>query len=340
MRDGHTLIGWGMASGVWESLQQKAAATAVLTVDGKLTVSQRDRGHRHRHLHGHDPDRRRTARACRLEDVTFKLGDSTLPEGAGRGRLVHGASVGSAVKAACEEVRRKAVQLARTIDGSPLAGARSTMSSSRTARFRWPRDPSRAGSARGDDPAGDGQRHRGGGDCRARREAETVLAPHALGDLRRGGGRRGLRHGPRHAGRERDRRRAGSSTRRPRGARSWAASSGASAWRCTRRACLDHALGRFMTHNLADYHVPVNADVPRHRGDLRRGARRGRQPARRQGPGRDRRRRRRGGGRQCRLPRDRQARPAAADHPRQTLIVERGTLDADRLTRLLTNLRA
>lgn len=24
---------------------------------------------------------------------------------------------------------------------------------------------------------------------------------------------------------------------------------------------VDHALGRFMTHNLADYHVPVNADV-------------------------------------------------------------------------------
>ena len=24
---------------------------------------------------------------------------------------------------------------------------------------------------------------------------------------------------------------------------------------------LDHAFGRFMNHNLADYHVPVNADV-------------------------------------------------------------------------------
>ena len=26
-------------------------------------------------------------------------------------------------------------------------------------------------------------------------------------------------------------------------------------------AIMDHLLGRFMTHNLADYHVPVNADV-------------------------------------------------------------------------------
>ena len=25
---------------------------------------------------------------------------------------------------------------------------------------------------------------------------------------------------------------------------------------------MDHRFGRFMTHNLADYHVPVHADVP------------------------------------------------------------------------------
>jgi xanthine dehydrogenase YagR molybdenum-binding subunit len=28
------------------------------------------------------------------------------------------------------------------------------------------------------------------------------------------------------------------------------------------QSVLDHAFGRFMTHNLADYHVPVCADVP------------------------------------------------------------------------------
>jgi xanthine dehydrogenase YagR molybdenum-binding subunit len=25
---------------------------------------------------------------------------------------------------------------------------------------------------------------------------------------------------------------------------------------------MDHRFGRFMTHNLADYHIPVNADIP------------------------------------------------------------------------------
>ena len=45
-------------------------------------------------------------------------------------------------------------------------------------------------------------------------------------------------------------------------ARSWAAWSGASAWRCTRRRLhRPRASGRFMNHNLAEYHVAVNADV-------------------------------------------------------------------------------
>src|SRR5207244_4003820 len=39
MRDGSALIGWGMAGGVWESSQLPAAAKAVLTPDGMLTVS-------------------------------------------------------------------------------------------------------------------------------------------------------------------------------------------------------------------------------------------------------------------------------------------------------------
>ena len=39
MRDGNHLIGWGMATGTWESWQVPASAKAVLTADGKLTVS-------------------------------------------------------------------------------------------------------------------------------------------------------------------------------------------------------------------------------------------------------------------------------------------------------------
>ena len=40
-----------------------------------------------------------------IEDVTFKLGDSSLPKAPVEGGSFTAASVGSAVKAACEEVR-------------------------------------------------------------------------------------------------------------------------------------------------------------------------------------------------------------------------------------------
>lgn len=39
MREGDHLIGWGMATGIWESNQMVAGAKAVLTIDGKLKVS-------------------------------------------------------------------------------------------------------------------------------------------------------------------------------------------------------------------------------------------------------------------------------------------------------------
>src|SRR5439155_23833641 len=39
MRERNSLIGWGMAGGVWEAMQQSASAKAVLTSDGKLIVS-------------------------------------------------------------------------------------------------------------------------------------------------------------------------------------------------------------------------------------------------------------------------------------------------------------
>ena len=36
MREGSELIGWGMASGVWEALQMPFTARIVLTADGQL----------------------------------------------------------------------------------------------------------------------------------------------------------------------------------------------------------------------------------------------------------------------------------------------------------------
>ena len=199
---------------------------------------QRDRGHRHRHLHGHDPDRRRVPRAAARSEVTFELGDSTLPEAPVEGGLVDdGRSVGSAVKARLRGGR------GRLLSSSPT---RSTARRSQRpalddvefadGRMRLRDDPSRSVAIAEAMRRRRGRRHRGARLEAAPKEHEKYSRARAFGALRRGGGRRGLRHGPRHAGRERDRRRAGSSTPRPPAARSSAASSGASAWRCRRRA--------------------------------------------------------------------------------------------------------
>ena len=44
-----------------------------------------------------------------IEDVTFKLGDSSLPQAPVEGGSFTAATVGSAVKAACDKVREQAV---------------------------------------------------------------------------------------------------------------------------------------------------------------------------------------------------------------------------------------
>ena len=78
---------------------------------------------------------------------------------------------------------------------------------------------------------------------------------------------------------------------------------------------LDHQLGRFMNHNIAEYHVPVHADMPdievifveEHDGVIPLGVK-GR---------RDRQCRHRGCDRQRRLSRDRRARARPSYHHRQ-----------------------
>ena len=80
---------------------------------------------------------------------------------------------------------------------------------------------------------------------------------------------------------------------------------------------VDHRFGRVMNANIAEYHVPVNADVHDIKvifvdepDDIVN-------PLGHQGRGRDRHRRRRGGDRQRGLSRDRQARARPADHAGQ-----------------------
>lgn len=122
MRDGRELIGWGMASGVWEANMMKTSARAVLGADGKLEIScaTSDIGTgTYTILTQIAAD----ALGLAMEDVTVALGDSSLPASPVQGGSWTAASAGGAVMAACQTLRANLLKLASKIDGSPLADA-------------------------------------------------------------------------------------------------------------------------------------------------------------------------------------------------------------------------
>ncbi|MGZ8288173.1 MAG: xanthine dehydrogenase family protein molybdopterin-binding subunit [Telluria sp.] len=121
MREGDELIGWGMAGGTWDALQLFARASAVLHADGRLVVSSAasDIGT------GTYTVMATIAAASMglpLEQVTFQLGDSTLPVAPVEGGSSHVATVGSAVEGACEKLQKRLVRLARGLSHSPFSG--------------------------------------------------------------------------------------------------------------------------------------------------------------------------------------------------------------------------
>ena len=122
MRDGNQLIGWGVASASWDAQQQKCAAKAVLSPDGKLVVSS---GTSDIGTGTYTVMTQIAAQTLGLpiEDVTFKLGDSSMPVAPLQGGSWTVTSVGSAVKMVCEEVAKKLLKLAKKMDHSPLADA-------------------------------------------------------------------------------------------------------------------------------------------------------------------------------------------------------------------------
>lgn len=122
MRDGKELIGWGMASGAWEALFQKTAARATLDAHGYLTVASAtsDIGtgtYTVMAQTGAD------ALGLPIECVIAKLGDSDLPTAPIEGGSWGAASTCSAVQATCEDLKKEIVSAAAKITGRPLGHA-------------------------------------------------------------------------------------------------------------------------------------------------------------------------------------------------------------------------
>lgn len=119
-RDGHELIGWGVATGMWDAFLQKAEAKARMTADGKLEVSTAasDIGTGTWTILtqiGAD------AFGIPLESVTARIGDSSLPTSPVEGGSWTAASNGSAVHAACEALKQTLFKHAKKMANSPLA---------------------------------------------------------------------------------------------------------------------------------------------------------------------------------------------------------------------------
>jgi xanthine dehydrogenase YagR molybdenum-binding subunit len=123
MRDGGDLVGWGMATGVWEALQVPITVRIALTANGHAEIScaTSDIGTGTYTIMaqvGAD------VLGLPLESIDIKLGDSTLPQSPVEGGSWIAASVSNGIVTTGDAVRGELLRLAQKIPDSPLAGAR------------------------------------------------------------------------------------------------------------------------------------------------------------------------------------------------------------------------
>jgi xanthine dehydrogenase YagR molybdenum-binding subunit len=122
MRDGTELVGWGMATGIWEALQVPIAVRIVLTANGHAEVScaTSDIGT------GTYTIMAQVAAdmlGLPLENVTIKLGDSTLPQSPVEGGSWIAASVSNGIVTTAGAICTELLRLAKQMPNSPLAAA-------------------------------------------------------------------------------------------------------------------------------------------------------------------------------------------------------------------------
>jgi len=260
MKEGRELAGWGMASGMWEAMMQKTSARAVLTIDGKLEVgtATADIGTgTYTILTQIAAD----ALGLPMEKVAAKVGDSSLPMSPVEGGSWAAASAGSAVQLACNTVREKLFAFARGMDGSPLANAEIGRVAFRNGRMELIADPSRFVTIQ--------DAMRAGGVDRI--EAEETAAPSRINQMRYAAYTHSAVFAEVRVDEELGRVRvtrivnavAAGKILNPKTARSQILGGVVFGigMALTEESMMDHNLGRFMNHNIAEYHVPVNADI-------------------------------------------------------------------------------
>jgi xanthine dehydrogenase YagR molybdenum-binding subunit len=258
MRDGSELVGWGMATGIWEALQVPVAARIALGANGHAEVScaASDIGT------GTYTIMAQVAAdtlGLPIENIDIKLGDSTLPQAPVEGGSWMAASASHAVVAAAEEVRKELLALAKAIKGSPLANAKPEDVVLAGGKIVSKKDSSRAVSI------ADAMRHGAvdriekektnnflDGSSHARNTHSAVFAEVKV-DEQIGVIRVTRIVSAVAAGRILNTKTAHSQIM---GSVVWGIGMA-----LHEETVFDHKLGRIMNANIAEYHVPVNADV-------------------------------------------------------------------------------
>jgi xanthine dehydrogenase YagR molybdenum-binding subunit len=259
-REGRELVGFGMATGCWEAYLQKTAARATLTPDGKLEVAtaSSDIGTgTYTILAQIGAD----GFGLDLADVSVRIADSTLPTAPVQGGSWTAASSGSAVQAACQAVRETLLGHARGLHRSPLANAGIEQVEFRDGRITFASDPARFVTF--------ADAMRAGGVNKV--EAEATAAPSVVTALRyvsythaavfaevRVDEELGIVRAVRIVSAV-----AAGRILNPKTARSQILGGVVMGLGMAlhEETMMDHNLGRFMNHNLGEYHVPANADV-------------------------------------------------------------------------------
>lgn len=119
MTRGNKLVGYGMATGIWDAYQFPARVELIISPDGKLIVNNATTDI------GTGTVTVMTQIAAdelglSLDDVSFNYGDSKKPFSMFQGGSAITASTGVAIVVAAKELRKKLLKKARAMPGSPL----------------------------------------------------------------------------------------------------------------------------------------------------------------------------------------------------------------------------
>ncbi|MES2830033.1 MAG: xanthine dehydrogenase family protein molybdopterin-binding subunit [Bacteroidota bacterium] len=123
MKRGNKLVGYGMATGIWEAMQVPARATVTITMDGKLLVNSAvtDIGTGTLTVMSQIAA---DEMGLSLDNVTFTYGDSKMAFAPIQGGSFTVSSVGSAIMTACNSLKKKMFKKAKDMVNSPFKKSR------------------------------------------------------------------------------------------------------------------------------------------------------------------------------------------------------------------------